>query len=137
MIAVDTNVVVRLLVADDPLQGQIATRLFEENEVAIPHTVLLETEWVLRKTYRFTRARIAETLLGLLGIRNVVCARRDDVANAIGAMAVGCEFADALHAATADRRAMAFATFDKDFAKHSRSINGFPRIELVGEHNLP
>ena len=51
MLAVDTNVVVRLLVNDDPRQGALARRLFELDEIFIGVTVLLESAWVLESVY--------------------------------------------------------------------------------------
>ena len=133
MIAVDTNVVVRYLVSDDPVQAPLAERLFAENNIAIAHTVLLETEWVLRYTYRIARERVADVFLHLLGIKTVFCDRREAVVKAIEAMAQGCDFADALHAATADRRAVVFATFDAGFAKHAQILAGFLPVNLVRE----
>ena len=53
MIAVDTNIVVRLLTKDDPSQYQKAYHLFDKNDVLITDSVILETEWVLRFAYNF------------------------------------------------------------------------------------
>ena len=50
MIAVDTNVVVRLLAQDDPKQAAART-LFAAGPIWIAKTVLLETEWELRTVY--------------------------------------------------------------------------------------
>ena len=52
MIAIDTNVVVRFLVNDDPEQAQRARRLIESEDVFLSTTALLETEWVLRVAYK-------------------------------------------------------------------------------------
>lgn len=51
MVAVDTNVLVRLLVNDDARQARRARALFEREEIFISPTVLLESEWVLRSAY--------------------------------------------------------------------------------------
>ena len=48
MIAVDTNVLVRLLTGDEPEQAAAARRLFASEAIWIGKTVLLETGWVLR-----------------------------------------------------------------------------------------
>jgi predicted nucleic acid-binding protein len=58
VIAVDTNVVVRLLVRDDETQYQASRALFETQEIFIPDTVVLELEWVLRYAYDFSPAEI-------------------------------------------------------------------------------
>lgn len=67
MKALDTNVLVRILVRDDPEQAERARRLFEEAEttggafvVTVP--VVLELLWVLSSSYGFSRA---ETLRAL------------------------------------------------------------------------
>lgn len=44
MIAIDTSVIVRLLVNDDAAQYKKALKLFNEHEVFIADTVILETE---------------------------------------------------------------------------------------------
>ena len=131
MIAIDTNVVVRFLVADDPVQTPLATRLLAENRIIIPHTVLLETEWVLRFTYKVARDRIVIALRHLLGMENVFCAQMEAVVSAIGALANGCDFADALHATTVQRDAEAFVTFDEEFARRARAADGLPTIRLL------
>ena len=51
IVAVDTNILVRFLVADEPEQARRARELFSLNTILIPTTVLLETEWVLRSAY--------------------------------------------------------------------------------------
>ena len=58
MIAIDTNVIVRYLVADQPEQFRRATALIEAEQVFVPTTVALEAEWVLRAIYRLNRAAI-------------------------------------------------------------------------------
>lgn len=52
MVAVDTNIVVRLLTQDDELQYQKSQEIFQTQDVFIPDTVILETEWVLRFAYK-------------------------------------------------------------------------------------
>jgi len=62
MIAVDTNVIVRLLTQDDEQQYNKSVRLFQEQDIFIPDTVLLETEWVLRFAYQFKPNEICAAL---------------------------------------------------------------------------
>ncbi len=51
MISVDTNLLVRILTNDDPIQARRAVRILRSDDIYIPKTVLLETEWVLRHAY--------------------------------------------------------------------------------------
>ena len=54
MIAIDTNLLVRLLTNDEPQQAARAIQLFKSGaEIFIGKTVLLETAWVLRSVYEF------------------------------------------------------------------------------------
>jgi predicted nucleic-acid-binding protein len=60
MLGIDTNVVVRLVVADDAEQTRRARKLIEqaqsrEEPVLVSLLVLLESEWVLRSRYGFDR----------------------------------------------------------------------------------
>jgi predicted nucleic-acid-binding protein len=71
MISVDTNVVVRLLVADDPAQFNKAKAIFAKEDIIITASVILECEWVLRYAYRFTPLEIADAFQSLFGLSNV------------------------------------------------------------------
>ena len=66
MIAVDTNVLVRLLTGDEPKQAAAARRLFASQPIWIAKTVLLETGWVLRSLYGFEQSAIREAFTKLL-----------------------------------------------------------------------
>ena len=73
MVAVDTNVVVQLLTGDDSRQTTRARTLSERETVPLPTTVLLETEWVLRRLYALDVARIVDALAALIALPNVRC----------------------------------------------------------------
>ena len=93
-IIVDTNVLVRAAVQDDPDQALTARRVLKEAEPAIiGRHALGEFIWVLRHTYRFRRTEIAAALKYLLNAKNIVV---DAAAVAAGfdAMEAGADFAD-------------------------------------------
>jgi len=71
MIAVDTNVLVRLLTGDEPEQAWRSGELFARHRVFVPKTVVLETEWVLRYAYRFEPEAVVTGLRKLFGLVNV------------------------------------------------------------------
>jgi predicted nucleic-acid-binding protein len=71
MIAVDTNVVLRLLTEDDPRQAAAARVLFASGPIWIAKTVFLETDWELRTQYGFDKSAIREAFTKLLGLKNV------------------------------------------------------------------
>ena len=62
MIAVDTNLLVRLLSGDDAKQAVSARAVFSSGPIWIAKTVLLETGWVLRSLYGSEEGAIREAL---------------------------------------------------------------------------
>lgn len=116
MHAVDTNVLVRLLTGDDAAQAKRATALFKKEAIFIPKTVLLETEWVLRRLYRLDRAIVVGSLRKLGGLGNVELEQPLVVAQALQWCEDGMGFADALHLASS-HNANKFATFDEQMKK--------------------
>jgi len=76
MYALDTNVLVRLLVEDDLAQAEQAEHFIGSeqhlgNPVLISLLVLLETEWVLRSRYGLPKNMIVEAISGLLDATDV------------------------------------------------------------------
>jgi predicted nucleic-acid-binding protein len=118
MLAVDTNMVVRLLTEDEPVHAARAREIFERETVLLVKTVLLETQWVLRSLYGFESSRIADSFAGLVALSNVVCEDLRCVTDAIEWMRNGMDFADALHLASS-RPAGRFATFDRKLIKRA------------------
>jgi len=121
MIAVDTNVVIRLLSRDDVGQFRRAYDLFKTNRVFIATTVVLECEWVLRYAYKLAPADIVTTMRRLFGLENVVLEEADRIATALDRHELGLDFADALHLAATPENG-AFYTFDR------KLINGAKRL---------
>lgn len=121
MLAVDTNVVVRLLVNDDERQGARARALFESDDVWIGATVLLEVAWVLESVYGLDGVEAAESLDRLLGLPNVRIENPGAIATALAAAKQGVELADALHLCRAPED-IEFVTFDRALAKSGRQL---------------
>lgn len=113
MIAVDTNVVIRFLVDDQPAEGKRARRVFEAHRVLVPESVLLESEWVLRAVYGFSRKEISRAFRALLQVPTVVVDDRALVMQVIDWFDEGFDFADALHYARSTE--LEFKTFDRRF----------------------
>ncbi|MER3475597.1 MAG: PIN domain nuclease, partial [Leptolyngbya sp. ERB_1_2] len=120
---VDTNIIVRLLTRDDEQQYQRSRFLFEQQDIFIPDTVILETEWVLRFTYRFTTSEICEALRNLLGLPNVQFTNASLVAQVIQWHEQGLDFADAFHLAQS-QHCSAIYTFDSKFVTRSQGLTG-------------
>jgi len=128
MIAVDTNLLVRLLTSDDPDQARRAARIMESDDIFIPKTVMLETEWVLRHAYGIEKINIIKGFQRLLGLRNVEVEDPDNVLQAISWYDSGLDFADALHLASS-KRAKKFATFDSALSKKARRVSSIQVIK--------
>ena len=121
MIAVDTNILVRLLTKDDPQQARRASRAMQADSILIPKTVILETEWVLRHAYGIERDAIVDGLQKLLGLPNATAEDQQAVFQAISWYGSGMDLADAMHLASsvkADR----FVTFDRDLVRRSKKL---------------
>lgn len=129
MRAIDTNVIVRLLTADDPVQAEAAKQVIQEGDVFIGVTVLLETEWVLRAAYGFGAVDIASAIRGLAGLPQVTVEEAGAVAQALDWTAKGMDFADALHLARA-QHCSAFVTFDRKMASKAMGFAQVPVIAL-------
>ncbi len=119
MRAVDTNVIVRFLTADDRKQAQAARQVIEAGDIFVGTTVILETEWVLRAGYGFAPTEIATSLRALGGLSGVSFENPAEITQALDWMLGGMDFADALHLARSTH-CRAFVTFDKKLAVHAK-----------------
>ncbi len=115
MLAVDTNIIVRYLTADHPEQFAKASALIHGEDVYVCTTVLLETEWVLRRGYRFSRDQILGPLTAIAGLPRINLEDPALAAKALDWTRSGLAFADALHLAKA-QGCEAFVSFDQRFA---------------------
>ena len=131
MIGLETNLLVRLLVRDDPVQTEkarhfIDTHCTPESPGYINCIVLAELVWVLDSVYRFGRAEIAAAVESVLVGRDRVVEYRDEVQEALTAYKTsGIDFADILIGrVNLARGCSATATFDRKAAK----LEGFLRV---------
>ena len=119
MRAVDTSVIVRFLTGDDPRQFRQASSFIQSEEIWVSKTVLLETEWVLRKLDRFKSTEVLGALRALTGLTNVLVEDPAAIGRALAWAEAGVDFADALHMAS---RGISrnFVTFDADLVKRAK-----------------
>lgn len=102
MIAFDTNVLVRLLVADDAKQTARVRarirRLDAEGERAfVSDVVVCELVWVLRSAYGLDREPIAKALRQLFSAKQLSFTAPDQLARALDAYEIGAgDFSDYL-----------------------------------------
>lgn len=101
MIGLDTNVLVRYIMQDDPRQSAKASRLIEgltaEEPGFIPLVALVELVWVLSSAYGLDRQQVSSALDLLLRSKEMVLDRADQVLQAQRRFkAGGADFADCL-----------------------------------------
>ena len=82
MVALDTNVIVRYIAQDDPLQSAAATRVFEEvitdeNHGFITSIAMCETIWVLSRAYGQPREKLVQVIEALLKADKLEVEHRD------------------------------------------------------------
>ncbi len=116
----DTNVVVRLLIGDDPQQTPIAEKAFLDaiasGGVYLPDVVLAEVAWVLRE-YNLERTIRYQLLERLVRTRGVVVDDIDAVIDALEQFRPGGDLADQLILARATNAgALPVLSFDRRFA---------------------
>jgi predicted nucleic-acid-binding protein len=116
MLAIDTNLIVRYLTDDHPIQAAAARALIDSEAVFVSTTVLLETEWVLRSVYEFSGAACATAISCFAGLPTVTLEDPMRTAAALAGALEGLDFADALHLAAAEG-CEAFVTFDQRLIK--------------------
>ncbi len=127
MISLDTNVIVRLLVGDDPEQTAVAEAAFLEHAtgdgVFVAQIALVETAWVLRSGYRLDREVIHERLERLVRTRGVFVEDIDLVLSALEEYRSGtADFSDYLLVArAAGEGASPLLTFDRKLAAHEHA----------------
>lgn len=127
MRAIDTNVVVRFLTADDRRQAEAARAAIAAGDIFVSLTVCLETEWVLRSGYGFATEAIASGLSAFAGLPGVTVEEPVLLATAIEWMLAGMDFADALHLAKSEG-CSAFLSFDKKLARAAKNRSPVPVV---------
>lgn len=113
-VAVDTNILVRLVVADDHRQAEAAARLLRDaRSIVVSLVCLCEFVWVLRRVYKLDRHSIAAALREVSNTASVVV-DRPAVAAGLALLDAGGDFADGVIAFDSRRLgAETFFSFDK------------------------
>lgn len=131
MIALDTNLLVRILIQDDALQARAVERLIararrDRTALFIADVVLCELVWVLARRAKQTRAEIGAALEQILNAEMVMVADAGIVRRALAAYRDGAgDFADYLIREQAlSAGAVAVVTFD-------RSVKGEPGFRVL------
>ena len=134
MKAIDTNVLVRFLVNDDPRQSKVAKEIFRGAELAreslyVSSLVLLETIWVLESAYGVGRDALVDTLGELLLLPTIEFEDRALIQAVLaGARALGSQRADLSDLLIGHRGRLACCTATLTFDKQAAKL---PVFELI------
>ncbi len=129
MIGIDTNLLLRLIVGDEPKQAVAAREYLRDRCSAdepgyVCHIVLVELVWALAKAYGYPRDRIAAAIEQILETAQLDVESSNDVAAAVKEYRNGtADFADCLlvrvnaasgcpHTVTFDRKAAKLKGFE-------------------------
>lgn len=127
MIALDTHLLARLLLQDDPVQHARVKALLATDQIfTAPVSVLLELVWVLEAN-DCTPADIGRGLTLLLGLPNFKPPQALALHAALLAYSQGLDFADALHL-TLSSADDALMTFDKAFVRKATKLGAVPGV---------
>ena len=119
MIGLDTNVLLRVFIDDDPAQVGVARRFVERaapTGLFVSDLVLAEMVWTLTRRLKAEKDRIVEVLRRLLERAEFVLENRDDVRRATSQFASGrVDFGDCLIAVRSQRLGVEqTVSFDED-----------------------
>lgn len=122
-VAVDTNVVLRFLLADHAERSPRAAAMFESAAagrviLVLGEIVIAEAVWVLSSVYGSSREDIASVLTVLLSKPGIECGGAQVVLGALRRFAAStCDYADCHLAEFAVVHGMSFASFDRDLSR--------------------
>jgi predicted nucleic-acid-binding protein len=134
MIGLDTNVIIRYLTQDDPLQSELANKVITKSTelgdlLWLGQITLCEIVWVLERAYKIEKKEIVEVLNSLLQTQELVFENHDIVWEALqdykASQSVG--FADCIIGRQNKSNSCKFTyTFDKDAVKE---LNTFQMLK--------
>lgn len=125
MIGLDTNVLVRYIMQDDPQQSPKATQLIESLDSNKPGYItqvcVIELYWVLTSSYELTGEQVAQALETILRSKQLLVERADQVMRALRVFAAGkADFADCMIERSASGAGCAQTmTFDVGASRHA------------------
>lgn len=129
MIALDTNVLARFILNDDPEQTPRAEALVTTERCFVCDTVLLELAWILGSVGEMSRVEIVVRLGRLINLPTISVRDEPAVRAALADAQTGVDIADAFHRALSPG-AERLVTFDRPFATAAAKRPGLP-VDLL------
>jgi predicted nucleic-acid-binding protein len=126
VLAVDTNVLVRVLVDDPGVPRQCAAArkvAAEAGSLYVSQVVQIETVWVLEQSYGVPKAKLVESLEHMAENAAFVLQRPEVFREALREYRAGrADFSDYVILAESRAEGVALATFDRKLGKHRGSL---------------
>jgi len=125
MIGLDTNVLVRYIMQDDPVQSPKATRIVESLDAVdsgyVTLVSIVELVWVLSASYELTRSQVSQALDAIVRTKQFKIENAEQVIRALRVFKEGkSDFADCLIERSANSAGCEKTiTFDVKASKHS------------------
>ena len=130
MIGIDTNIVLRFLLKDDPSLSPRALEIIAANDCFVTRAALTEVVYTLESYYGSPRADIGRALDALLSLQRVSIEDRAVTERAVSWYKAGMDFGDAMIAASS-HGSVRVETFDRDFARLARKLRTAPPVEFA------
>lgn len=131
MIAIDTNVLVRVITKDDIVQARKAAQLLRgPGSFWVTRTVLLELGWVLESRYRYSRKDVSRALYLVVSVDSIVVEDEAHTKRALALHREGMDLGDAFIVSFAPPEST-LVTFDRALASFEPSLEGLPSIRSV------
>ena len=130
MISIDTSILLRYLLKDDPVLSPRALAIIAGNDCFLTRSALTEVVYTLESYYRSPRADIGRALDALLGMQRVAVEDRAVTERAIAWYKGGMDFGDAMIAASS-HASNRVDTFDRDFVRIARKLKTAPAVEFA------
>lgn len=131
MRAVDTNVLVRYYLRDDPAQARRADKILSAGAVFVPKTVVLELEWVLRSVAEQPAGKVLDCLSHLMALPGITIEDHEQVEAALRHCRQGVDFADALHHAASHACSEVLTFDDRRYARRAARLGFRPPVRLL------
>lgn len=131
VIALDTNILIRLATGDDAAAIDRILALLDTVTGWVSRTVLLEVFIVLEHVYKIPRQRIVEIMFELVDDPRLRIEGAERVIVALEATRQGLSFQDALHVASTPSNIERFATLDKKLVQRAPRIFDRPTVVAV------
>lgn len=130
MTALDTNVLARFILDDEPEQTPRAEVLVHAEPCLVCDTVLLELAWVLKSAGQMSATEVIARLRTLLDLPTIFVRDESAIRSALDDADAGMGIADAFHRALSPG-AERLVTFDRPFATVAAGRPGLP-VDLLG-----